>query len=47
MFDTGSRELIDFMQNVCKTWNNNNQNFDALNDVQNLEYSAECIKNMD
>ena len=46
MLDTGSRELIDLHAKMfAKHGTTTNRNFDALNDVQNLEYSAQCIKN--
>ncbi|WP_419769645.1 MAG: biotin/lipoyl-containing protein [Candidatus Marinarcus sp.] len=45
MLDTGSRELIDMHAKMfAKHGVTTIRNFDALNDVQNLEYSAECIK---
>jgi pyruvate carboxylase subunit B len=45
MLDTGSRELIDLHAKMfAKHGTTTIRNFDALNDVQNLEYSAECIK---
>jgi len=45
MLDTGSRELIDMHAKMfAKHGTTTIRNFDALNDVQNLEYSAECIK---
>lgn len=45
MLDTGSRELIDLHAKLfAKHGTTTIRNFDALNDVQNLEYSAECIK---
>ena len=45
MLDTGSRELIDLHDKMfAKHGTTTIRNFDALNDVQNLEYSAECIK---
>ena len=46
MLDTGSRELIDMHAKMfAKHGTTTIRNFDALNDVQNLEYSAQCIKN--
>jgi len=46
MLDTGSRELIDLHAKMfAKHGTSTIRNFDALNDVQNLEYSAGCIKN--
>ena len=46
MLDTGSRELIDLHAKMfAKHGTTTIRNFDALNDVQNLEYSAQCIKN--
>lgn len=45
MLDTGSRELIDLHAKMfAKHGTTTIRNFDALNDVQNLQYSAECIK---
>jgi pyruvate carboxylase subunit B len=45
MLDTGSRELIDTHAKLfAKHGTTTIRNFDALNDVQNLEYSASCIK---
>ncbi|BAF70411.1 biotin/lipoyl-containing protein [Nitratiruptor sp. SB155-2] len=45
MLDTGSRELIDlFAKMFAKHGTTTVRNFDALNDVDNLEYSAKCIK---
>ncbi len=45
MLDTGSRELVDLHAKMfAKHGTTTIRNFDALNDVQNLEYSAECIK---
>ncbi|RXJ60094.1 biotin/lipoyl-containing protein [Candidatus Marinarcus aquaticus] len=45
MLDTGSRELVDMHAKMfAKHGVTTIRNFDALNDVQNLEYSAECIK---
>ena len=45
MLDTGSRELIDMHAKMfAKHGTTTIRNFDALNDVQNLEYSAQCIK---
>ncbi len=46
MLDTGSRELIDLHAKMfAKHGTTTIRNFDALNDVANLEYSAKCIKN--
>lgn len=46
MLDTGSRELIELHAKLfAKHGTTTIRNFDALNDVQNLEYSAQCIKN--
>ncbi|MFA7092564.1 MAG: biotin/lipoyl-containing protein [Arcobacteraceae bacterium] len=45
MLDTGSRELVDMHARMfAKHGVTTIRNFDALNDVQNLEYSAQCIK---
>jgi len=45
MLDTGSREMIDlFAKMFAKHGTTTVRNFDALNDVHNLEYSAQCIK---
>jgi pyruvate carboxylase subunit B len=45
MLDTGSREMIDlFAKMFAKHGTTTIRNFDALNDVQNLEYSAQAIK---
>ncbi len=45
MLDTGSRELIDLHAKLFKKHGATTiRNFDALNDVDNLAYSAECIK---
>ncbi len=45
MLDTGSRELVQMHAKMfAKHGVTTIRNFDALNDVQNLEYSAECIK---
>ncbi|MBD3792893.1 MAG: biotin attachment protein [Campylobacterales bacterium] len=45
MLDTGSREMIDlFAKMFAKHGTTTVRNFDALNDVQNLEYSAAAIK---
>ncbi len=44
MLDTGSREMIDlFAKMFAKHGTTTVRNFDALNDVDNLEYSASCI----
>jgi len=46
MLDTGSRDLIDLHAKMfAKHGTTTIRNFDALNDVRNLEYSAKCIKN--
>ncbi len=46
MLDTGSRELIDLHAKMfAKHGTTTIRNFDALNDVNNLEFSAQCIKN--
>jgi len=45
MLETGSRELIDLHAKMFKKHGTTTiRNFDALNDVNNLAYSAECIK---
>ena len=45
MLDTGSSELIDLHAKMfAKHGTTTIRNFDALNDVENLKYSAECIK---
>jgi pyruvate carboxylase subunit B len=45
MLDTGSREMIDlFAQMFKKHGTTTVRNFDALNDVDNLVYSGECVK---
>jgi len=45
MLDTGSREMIDlFAKMFAKHGTTTVRNFDALNDVNNLVYSASCIK---
>jgi len=45
MLDTGSREMIDlFAKLFARHSVTTVRNFDALNDVRNLEYSGECIK---
>ncbi|MRJ03050.1 MAG: biotin/lipoyl-binding protein [Epsilonproteobacteria bacterium] len=45
MLDTGSREMIDlFAKLFARHGTTTVRNFDALNDVDNLEYSAQCIK---
>ncbi len=45
MLDTGSRELVDLHAKLfAKHGTTTIRNFDALNDVRNLEYSAQCIK---
>jgi pyruvate carboxylase subunit B len=44
MLDTGSREMIDlFAKMFAKHGTTTVRNFDALNDVNNLEFSASCI----
>ncbi|HIP55655.1 MAG TPA: biotin attachment protein [Arcobacter sp.] len=46
MLDTGSRELVDLHAKMfAKHGTTTIRNFDALNDVRNLEYSAQCIRN--
>ena len=48
MLDTGSREMIDLFAKMFKKHGTTTvRNFDALNDVNNLAYSAECIKKYD
>ncbi|NEW59698.1 biotin attachment protein [Sulfurovum sp. bin170] len=45
MLDTGSRELVDLHAKMFKKHGTTTiRNFDALNDVNNLAYSASCIK---
>jgi pyruvate carboxylase subunit B len=45
MLDTGSREMIDlFAKMFAKHGTTTVRNFDALNDVNNLAYSAQAIK---
>ena len=45
MLDTGSREMIDlFAKMFAKHGTTTVRNVDALNDVNNLMYSSECIK---
>ncbi len=45
MLDTGSRELVNMHAKMfAKHGVTTIRNFDALNDVRNLEYSTECIK---
>ncbi|RRS29930.1 MAG: biotin attachment protein [Epsilonproteobacteria bacterium (ex Lamellibrachia satsuma)] len=45
MLDTTSREMIDLFAKTFKGHGTTTvRNFDALNDVHNLAYSAECIK---
>ena len=45
MLDTGSREMIDLFAKMFKKHGTTTvRNFDALNDVNNLIYSGECIK---
>ena len=42
--DTGSREIVDLHAKMFKKHGTTTiRNFDALNDVSNLEYSAECV----
>lgn len=44
--DTGSREVVDLHAKLFKKHSTTTiRNFDALNDVQNLEFSAQCINN--
>jgi pyruvate carboxylase subunit B len=46
MLDTGSRELIDLHAKMfAKHGTTTIRNFDALNDIDNLQFSAQCIKN--
>jgi pyruvate carboxylase subunit B len=45
MLDTGSSELIDLHAKMfAKHGTTTIRNFDALNDVENLKYSGECIQ---
>jgi len=45
MLDTGSREMIDlFAKMFAKHGTTTVRNFDALNDVNNLMYSSQCVK---
>ena len=45
MLDTGSREMIDlFAKLFAKHGTTTVRNFDALNDVRNLEFSGACVK---
>jgi len=45
MLDTGSREMIDlFAKLFARHGTTTVRNFDALNDVRNLEYSGACVK---
>lgn len=45
MLDTGSKELIDLHAKLfAKHGTTTIRNFDALNDVNNLKFSGECIK---
>ncbi|OQX73016.1 MAG: biotin attachment protein [Campylobacteraceae bacterium 4484_4] len=45
MLETGSREMIDLFAKMFKKHGTTTvRNFDALNDVDNLIYSGECIK---
>ncbi len=45
MLDTGSREMVDLHAKLFKKHGTTTiRNFDALNDVDNLAYSASCIK---
>ncbi|MEA3419349.1 MAG: biotin/lipoyl-containing protein [Campylobacterota bacterium] len=45
MLDTGSREMIDLFAKMFKKHGTTTvRNFDALNDVNNLVYSGECVK---
>ena len=42
--DTGSREIVDLHAKMFKKHGTTTiRNFDALNDVSNLSYSAECV----
>ena len=41
--DTGSREIVDLHAKMFKNMEQQQLNFDALNDVSNLQYSAECV----
>jgi len=42
--DTGSREIVDLHAKMFKKHGTTTiRNFDALNDVSNLQYSAECV----
>lgn len=44
--DTGSKEILDLHANLFKKHGISHiRNFDALNDVRNLQYSAQAIKN--
>ena len=44
MLDTGSRELIDLHAKMFKKHGTTTiRNFDALNDIENLKHSADCI----
>ncbi len=46
MLDTGSRDLVELHAKMfAKHGTTTIRNFDALNDIQNLEFSAKCIKN--
>ncbi|HHD83514.1 MAG TPA: biotin attachment protein [Campylobacteraceae bacterium] len=46
MLDTGSSELIDLHAKLFKKHGTTTiRNFDALNDVENLKYSGQCITN--
>ena len=48
MLDTGSREMIELFAKMFKKHGTTTvRNFDALNDANNLAYSAECIKKYD
>jgi len=45
MLDTGSREMIDLFAEMFKKHGTTTvRNFDALNDVDNLIYSGQCVK---
>jgi len=45
MLDTGSREMIDlFAKLFARHGTTTVRNFDALNDVRNLDYSGSCVK---
>ncbi len=45
MLDTGSREMVELHAKLFKKHGATTiRNFDALNDIENLRYSAQCIK---